>query len=176
MKNIFFLVVICSLCGCIPGLEEDSSGNTAEWSGPVNKAGFPEVAGRYSFFQTDQVQECSDGGVENIPDSASNISVSQDGNKLIAESEIDLAEDGVFTINEDSKEESGLVGKTGKFSYSTSVKANISGRPEEIILTSSINGVFKADSWEGTTRFVFAVPSDFFSCTTDGKFSGDKLN
>ncbi len=156
--------------GAIPWIPETPS---SSWDGPVNEAGYPDVAGKYSF-NTDEISFTGTNGEEGvIPPLALSFQLSQTVNQLLAINSAASTIPGFEVI--DSNDLTGNIDKSGDFIMNQITVAEMDSILGTSTIHYSITGNFTPTGWDGD--YVYTVFNDYYNVTWTytTTFTGDYL-
>lgn len=139
----------------------------------TNSAGFPQVAGRYSFNTGDFIFACTDGATGINPAVALTIDIVQN------DSEIESINTGTSAVTPgitiiSASRSIGNVDQNGSLLLNQTATAEIDGIFGTVLITYHVEGRFSSRGWIGIYRFSVAELSR--TCNFESLFSGDKVS
>lgn len=170
---LFLLLALIACGGGGGGSDPQAAGPT--WTGPVNAAGYPDVAGAYSFNVAAGNAVCTDGASQSEPPLAMNLDVSQTDNQiLLKNSSPSSLTAGTTILQKDNL--AGNVDLHGSFTVNQHISATFTGTPGNNSINYTTTGIFNPTGWSGT--YQFTLYNDYYkqSCTYTAAFQGDKIS
>lgn len=161
---VALLVIVSTSCG--------GGGGGSSWDGALNDAGFPAVAGTYSFSTDDIPGKCSDGSSANDIPIVKNFVVSQTANAIT------LQGSGQDVPGWTILEQTNLVGNVehnGSFAASKLLEATVDGLSGIVRISYYLTGEFSPTGWAGDLKYTLTVSSLAGSCDYSTTFTGDKI-
>ena len=177
MKNLtpiiistFYSFIILISISCTGGTNDTIP--ITNLGGNVNPAGYPVVAGNYSF-KTDEIFfTCSKGNSGTIPPLVTYFAIAQTDNQLFG----NFSEPPAGFTFIDYSYMTGNIEKTGKFTMNQNVTATIDSIPGSNAITYNISGNFHFSEWAGD--YSYDVFNDYSNdtCTYTTTFTGDYVS
>lgn len=163
MYRLLVILTTVALSSCGSGGEVDNQPED------TNTAGYPDVAGRYSFNTSDFDVSCFDGSTGTNPPIALDLVIYQTGNAI-------RMEPFVFSSSDiramDSTDPQGHVQKDSTFNVNLYI-TNDSDSLGTYTINYTWTGNFTSNGWNGSYRYSMGIGLD--SCTFTSTFTGDKV-
>lgn len=159
-------IVVIGMFGCGGGGSGGSSFN-----GPINSAGFPQVAGRYSLNTESANADCGDDGSAEIAPIAANYVITQVDNQLVQNGTGSTQIPGATIL--ENQPATGNVEKDGSFVTTARVTAQLTNVSGVVVYTFIFDGQFLNDGWVGDVNITFSTSNA--TCRATTPFNGDKI-
>lgn len=172
MRKAIIVFSLLALIACGGGGGSDPP--AASWTGPVNAAGYPDVAGPYSFNVAAGKTICSDGSSQSQSPLAMNFVVSQTNNQILLKNTVPLNIPVGWTILQ-KDDFGGNVDLLGNFIANQHISATDASTPGTNSLTYTATGLFTQNGWSGTYQLTLYNAFYKQSCTATAAFQGDAL-
>lgn len=175
MKKIvlYYLIAGLFIIGCGGG-GGDSSSQSSTWGGKVNGAGYPDVAGNYSFITDTISYTCNNGESGKSAPVALNFAITQTDNRLVAKGLSPVEIPGVTIIQ--SNDMAGNIEKTGSFIMNRMIIMTINTMPGTNTISFNLNGQFTTSGWGGDYTFVQFNNYYNLTCNSRTTFKGDYVS
>jgi len=171
LSIILTLAFVMSACG--GGGGGNGSGNSTNTI-PLNAAGFPNVAGNYSFNTKDVSYSCTDGSSGTNTPIALNFTVSQTDNTLTLTQTGSTGTIPGFTVTSITAA-AGNVQKNAQFIINQSATATSTLIPGTLSVTYNTTGTFTTTGWSGTYKYSLYSAAYNATCNFTTTFTGDKI-
>jgi hypothetical protein len=174
MKGLLLAIFLLTLvAGCGGGGGGDQAPGIIDWEGTYNDAGFPEVAGVYSFVSGERSYTCgSDPFVRTLPGVNMILRVLQSEDQLRAENQ-GTDSDPDYTIV-DFTELAGSIETDGYFALAQTVVYTVEGFEGQFTVENELKGLFTVSGWNGDYRYSVSNDLTETTCNYSSRFSGER--
>jgi hypothetical protein len=162
---IFFIVISCS-SGSSDSIPITNLG------GKINAAGYPDVAGNYSFNTDTLTYTCAKGASGTIPPLTATYLITQTKNQLSGKNSSPPAG---MTFTEDSNM-NGTIEVAGKFIMDQNATATIASVPGSNTIKYTLVGHFYFSGWAGDYTYTVLNSDSNDTCTYKTTFTGDYVS
>lgn len=171
MKRLIMIAMLAALTACGGGGSDQQP--PAALSSKPDSAGYPDVAGSYSFNTGTISYACTGGNTGTKPPLAMSLSITQLENQLYGAGSSEQL-DPSFTIVSLS-EATGTVEKTGQFIMNQTLVATMTDIPGTNTVDYEQTGNFSNSGWAG--KYKYTVANDYLKafCTYSTTFKGDGI-
>jgi hypothetical protein len=174
MKKMRVLFGLVSSIGLLSVVGCGGGGSGSSWNGPLDAAGFPAVAGTYSFTTDTVSYTCTDGESGQLNPQAFNVDVQESANALMITRPLEILPPNATLIG--STGLTGLVETDGSFTLTETAQFEITGIPGQVTANYSVTGQFTPNGGAGDYQFTADILADGITCTYTTTFTSDKLN